>query len=79
MIKLNRYKLKKGKFGCYFYDSVLETEMTLEIVLNRLNDSNESLNKLRIKYNKLNVLYLTNERERKKLLKKLKEVLIKNL
>jgi len=38
MIDLNkRYKLRKGKFGCYFYDSKVEIDLTLEMLLNRLN------------------------------------------
>ena len=64
-----RYKLKKGKFGCYFYDSEMDLDLSLEMVLNRLNDTRIQLEMLRVKYNKLNVVYLINERERKKLLK----------
>ena len=38
MIDLNkRYKLKRGKFGCYFYDSKVEIDLSLEMILNRLN------------------------------------------
>ncbi len=38
MVDLNkRYKLKKGKFGCYFYDSKVKVDLSLEMVLNRLN------------------------------------------
>jgi len=38
MIDLDkRYKLKKGKFGCYFYDSKVEVDLSLEMLLNRLN------------------------------------------
>jgi len=54
MIKM-RYNLKKGKSGYYFYDSVLNAEMTLEIVLNKLNDTSIALDKLRLQYNKLNI------------------------
>ena len=45
MIDLNkRYKLKKGKFGCYFYDSKVEVDMSLEMLLNRLNTYEYRLN-----------------------------------
>ena len=67
-----RYELKRGKFGYYFYDSILEAEMTLAIVLNRLNDSRIALDKLRVQYNKLNVNYLTKEREIKQLKERLR-------
>ena len=32
-----RYELKIGKFGYYFYDNIVSINMTLEMVLNRLN------------------------------------------
>ncbi len=35
----NRYELRKGKFGCYFHDSEIMVDMSLEMVLNRLNIS----------------------------------------
>jgi hypothetical protein len=66
-----RYKLKKGKFGCYFYDSEMDIDLSLEMVLNRLNDSRIALDKLRVKYNRLNVVYLLKERELKETKKKL--------
>jgi len=45
MIDLNkRYKLRKGKFGCYFYDSKVEIDLTLEMLLNRLNMYDNRLN-----------------------------------
>lgn len=37
-MKKNRYELKKGKYGCYFYDSTVLVDMTLEMVLNKLNE-----------------------------------------
>lgn len=38
MIKLNkRYELKIGKFGYYFYDSKVEIDLSLEMLLNKLN------------------------------------------
>lgn len=32
-----RYKLKSGKYGYYFYDSMVKVDMTLDMVLNKLN------------------------------------------
>lgn len=34
---MSRYKLKKGKFGCYFFDSIIRIDLNLEMVLNKLN------------------------------------------
>ena len=54
MINLNkRYKLKKGKFGCYFYDSKVEIDLSLEMVLNRLNITD---NRLSYQYNQNNAM-----------------------
>ena len=50
-----RYLLKIGKFGYYFYDSEMNIDLSLEMVLNRLNNSKTALDKLRIKYNNLNI------------------------
>lgn len=36
----NRYYLKSGKFGYYFYDDLVMIDMTLEMILSKLN-SNE--------------------------------------
>lgn len=59
MIRLNkpRYKLLKGKYGCYFYDSVVNIDLTLDMLLNKLN----RLEKIRIQKN-----YLINEVRRLK-------------
>jgi len=65
MVKM-RYSLKKGKYGCYFYDFDMDIGLSLEMVLNRLNDSYIQLSKLRIKYNKLNVENLCLMRKIKK-------------
>ena len=40
-----RYELKLGKFGYYFYDTVVSIDMTLEMVLNRLNYGHKRLEK----------------------------------
>ena len=45
MTKHTRYKLLSGKFGYYFYDSKTKKDLTLEIVLNRLNDYEIKTNK----------------------------------
>lgn len=42
---MKRYELKTGKFGYYFYDTVVSIDMTLEMVLNRLNYGHERLEK----------------------------------
>lgn len=62
-----RYELKRGKFGYYFYDSEMNIDLSLETVLNRLNDTKEQLDKLRKQYSKLNITYLTIERKLKSL------------
>lgn len=38
----HRYSLLKGKYGCYFHDTHINVDLTLEMVLNKLN-RNESL------------------------------------
>ncbi len=40
-----RYKLNIGKFGHYFYDSMIQIDMSLESVLNRLNFLDKELDK----------------------------------
>ena len=45
MTKQTRYKLKIGKFGHYFYDSMIQLNMSLESVLNRLNFLDKELDK----------------------------------
>ena len=45
MTKQTRYKLKIGKFGFYFYDSMIQLNMSLESVLNRLNFLDKELDK----------------------------------
>ena len=52
MTKQTKYKLKIGKFGFYFYDSMLKSELTLEVVLNRLNVLNKELDISKIRQNK---------------------------
>ena len=32
-----RYELKSGKFGYYFYDNQVKVDLTLEMILNKLN------------------------------------------
>ena len=34
---LKRYTLHKGKYGCYFHDGMVNIDMTLEMVLDKLN------------------------------------------
>lgn len=34
---MSRYELRQGKFGMYFYDTLHETDMSLELVLDNLN------------------------------------------
>ena len=53
MTKQTRYKLKISKFGFYFLDSKTKNDLTLEMVLNRLNNYEININK---QYNKLNNL-----------------------
>lgn len=50
--KHTRYKLKISKFGFYFYDSKTKKDLTLEMVLNKLNFLNKELDKSKIRYNK---------------------------
>lgn len=42
---MKRYELKLEKFGYYFYDTIVSIDMTLEMVLNRLNHSHNRLEK----------------------------------
>lgn len=35
--KIKRYSLHKGKYGCYFHDGMVKIDMTLEMVLDKLN------------------------------------------
>lgn len=45
MISLNkRYELKIGKYGHFFYDSKVEVDLSLEMLLNRLNMYENRLN-----------------------------------
>ena len=57
MIKMNRYELKIGKFGYYFYDSFVQIDMSLEMVLKRLNYNHKQLDKFIESTNKqLNII-----------------------
>lgn len=44
----NRYILKKGKFGFYYYDSYVNVDCNLEMILNRLNGMSNTIDKLRV-------------------------------
>jgi len=39
---MNRYEVRTGKWGCYFYDSVDDKDLTLEEILDLLNKSDQS-------------------------------------
>lgn len=65
MIKMKRYELKTGKFGYYFYDSMIQIDMSLEMVLNRLNYGNEQFDK-----------YLESTNEQLNIINKLKRKII---
>jgi len=51
-----RYELKLGKYGMYFYDNVLNIDLTLNMILDKLNYSDKLLNDRLLKINKLNTI-----------------------
>ena len=60
MINLIRYKLNIGKFGHYFFDTLMNVDLNLEMVLNRLNRNENQITEL--------------ERQKSYLIKQIKEL-----
>ena len=44
MTNQNRYELKSGKFGYYFYDNDIQIDLSLNMVLTKLNYCNNRIN-----------------------------------
>lgn len=47
MTSQNRYELKSGKFGWYYYDNTIQIDMTLNMTLSRLNRSENEITLMR--------------------------------
>ena len=61
-----RYKVNIGKFGHYFYDSITKKELSLEMVLNRLNFLNKELDKWKRKSLKKSIEIIELKKELRK-------------